>query len=297
MSGPAARVRAPEPALLAPDAATWLATHLAARWEARAVPGVAGRIVNLRDVLTDDRAVLERTHRRLVADGVPAPAAATYLAGWFAGGVAGAVGFGLAAGGVGFLAAPPGAPALHLHPDGWPMRVDLAPRAVVPAGHRWAGHAGIEVVDDLGSVVRRAVASLVRAVEPVIEACHGLARVGRTGLWNEVGDALGSTLAHQDVVAVTDVMVETLEAAVAAPGVPWRSRPTLWFVESAALGRVHVAQKGGCCLAYTCPADDDSDEEPAYCTTCSFRAPEDVASRQLVWRAAADAAGEATDLR
>lgn len=282
MSTPAAHVRAPEPALAAPDADAWLATHLAARWAPRVVPGVAPRVRALPDLLADGAAALGHVHRRLVSDGTAAPAAATHVAGWIAGGVARSVGFGLAAGGAGFLAAPPGAPVLHLHPDGWPVRVDLAPCAVVPAGHPWSGHAGIEVVDDLGTVVRHAVASLVRAVDPVIEACHGLARVGRVGLWNEVGDALGAALAHQDAVAVTDAMVQVLEAAVAVPGAPWRARPRLGFADSPALGRVHVMQKGGCCLAYTCAADQPADE-PAYCTTCSFRAPEDAAARQLRW--------------
>jgi len=291
------------PALHAPDAASWLATHLAARWATRVQPGVAARLVTLTAVLADDASALRGLHGRLVDDGVPGPAAATHLADWFAGSVASAVGFGLAVGAAGFLPAGPRT-VLHLHPDGWPMRVDLPPQVVVAAGHPWSGHAGVEVVTDHGAVVRRAVGALVDAAEPVVQACRGLARVGRAGLWNEVADGLGAALAHQDAVVVTDPMVATLEAAITGPGVPWRARPTLGFVDSPALGRVHVVQKGGCCLAYTRPvADEPADEpdldpdrrdflarfpvrpgEPAYCTTCSFREPGDAAARQVFWR-------------
>jgi hypothetical protein len=32
-------------------------------------------------------------------------------------------------------------------------------------------------------------------------------------------------------------------------GVPWRAMPSLRFVDSAVVGPILVAQKGGCCLA------------------------------------------------
>ena len=145
----------------------------------------------------------------------------------------------------------------------------------------------------------------------MIDACHDLGRTGRTGLWNEVADGLGLSVAHHpDIPARSDV-IETLVRAVRTPGVPWRATPTLRIVDSAG-GPVYIGQKGGCCLAYTCPDDTDTDTdrrraddhddaeldgdhraylerfpeqpgEPRYCTTCKFRDPADSEQRQLFW--------------
>lgn len=297
--------------LEAPDAASWLTTHLRARFDAwleEAPLDGEPHVVELDGVLADDRALLRGIHDGLVADGVPPPAAATYLADWFAGIVAGAVGYGLATAGAGFLVHDTGrfgGLRFHLHPAGsWPYRVDLPARAAVTADHAWAGHGAVDVLATSDAVVRRTVRALAEAVSPIIDACHRLARVGRAGLWNEVGDSLGAAVAHQDHVPVTPVMLAVLGAAVAVPGVPWKARPRLGFAPSPVLGQVHVAQKGGCCLAYTrnpdtAPSYDDPDlgpgeraylqrfpvrpDEPRYCTTCSFRDPDDSAARQVFW--------------
>lgn len=294
----------------APDVATWLSTHLRARFTARAgeeeVDGPVA-VVSVADLVADDAALLRAIHATLVADGTPAPAASTYLAGWFAGMVAGAVGYGLATAGAGLLAGGPastGSLRFHLHPEGWPLRVDLPVRAVMTCRHPWSAHDHSEVVDTADEVVARSVRALVGAVRPIVDACHRTSRVGATGLWNEVGDALGRTLASQQLVRPTPRMVAVLEAAVSVPDVPWRARPCLGFAESPVLGPVHVAQKGGCCLAYTVerdhvPTADDPDldpdrqaylrrfpidpDQPAYCLTCSLRDPDDSTARQLFW--------------
>ncbi|MFP5321618.1 MAG: hypothetical protein ACLGIC_07190 [Acidimicrobiia bacterium] len=297
----------------APDVATWLGSQLARRFDDWVAAEVRTEVVTLAGALADDAAVLREHHDRLVDGGVPAPAAATYLVEWWAGIVAGAVGEALATTGAGLVVDGIEAPTdirFHVHPDGWPCRVELPGRAVVTAGHPWAGTRGTSVLDDRRAVVERAVAGLVAVAAPIVDACHGLARVGRTGLWNEVGDALGTAVAHQQRFTVTPEMVEVLEAAVRAPGAPWRTRPDLVLVEAPA-GTAHVVRKGGCCLAYTeqrpaRDADDpslddslraylrcfpDDPDGPRYCTTCSFRTLPDTTARQLFWherRAAAD---------
>jgi hypothetical protein len=264
------------PHLTSPDPATWLATHLRARFAEHAEPdGPEPEVVSYDEVLADDAAWLRAARDRLEGRGAPAPVAATYLAGWLAGSLAEVVGFGLAAGGCGFLLDPTQV-RWHLHPDGWPLAVDTAPRAVVPAGHAWTGLAGVEVGDPVGA----SVDALVEACGPLVDACHGLAKVGRAGLWNEVGDALGMVLAHQVAVPPSEEHLALLAAAVDRPGVPWKARPRLSFARSERLGRVHVVQKGGCCLYYTRP---DSDPADPYCSTCSLREPEVCDARQVAW--------------
>ena len=145
--------------------------------------------------------------------------------------------------------------------------------------------------------------ALVATVSPLIHACHRRARVGIAGLWNEVADALGTSLTFQRRVVPTPGMVAILEAALSVPGAPWKVRPRLGFAESR-VGRVHVAHKGGCCRAYTADrtdlaTDDDGQLDvyraaylarfppekgcPRYCPTCSFRDPDDSAARQIFW--------------
>jgi hypothetical protein len=193
--------------------------------------------------------------------------------------LAGAVGYGLAAAGAGFLVTEP---RWHLHADGWPTRVELGrPTVLVDPGHPWAGQPGVELAG--GVAVDRTVAALVEVAAPIVEACRRLCRVGLAGLWNEVGDGLGSALAFQFDVPVTPAMVAVLEAAVRAPGSPWRAVPDLRFAE-ASFGTVHVVQKGGCCLAYTCTdGDGDGDGEAAYCSTCSLRDPAECDAQQVAW--------------
>lgn len=304
-----AAVPALELVLHAPDPQAWLDTHLRARfedWEEQAGLSAAGAVLPTSDLLADDAALVSVHHDRLVADGTPAAAAATYLADWYAGTVAGAVGYALATAGAGFLPGPGDDEAglrFHLHPDGWPFRVELPARAVVLADHAWATDDRSEAVPDLRVLLERTVGSLIEAVSPIVDACHRTARVGVVGLWNEVADALGKAVAFQHRVEPTPAMVAVLAAAVAVDGVPWKARPRLRFARSELLGAVHVAQKGGCCLAYTAPAEllsaDDPEltpyhrayltrfpveaGRPRYCSTCSFRDPADTEARQLFW--------------
>jgi hypothetical protein len=317
----------PEPiALTAPTPGEWLAVHLdghlAARFDDGNDPDARSALgagwCGLAELLDDDAAVIRSRHARLVANGVPARAAATYLADWDAGIVAGAVGYALATAHAGFCAERTQL-RFRRHPGGWFDRVELGrPEVLVPRGHPWTGQPGVAVAE-VGEVLARTVAALVEAVSPIVEACYRLARVGRTGLWNEVGDALGMALAHRRGrrVPVTPAMVAVLEHAVAVPGAPWRATPKLRFAESS-LGLVHVAQKGGCCLAYTRPRTQPPDleeldedrraylerfpvvpEAPPYCATCSFRDTADCDARQVFWmeRAAAGTTRDAQPQR
>ncbi|HJR26671.1 MAG TPA: hypothetical protein VJ804_14435, partial [Acidimicrobiales bacterium] len=191
-----------------------------------------------------------------------------------------------------------------VHPDGWPERIRLGRPAdvLVPAGHPWSDQPGTTVVGSAAELLDRTVAALVVATEPIVEACRALAPVGRAGLWNEVGDALGTALADEEQVVVTRAMVAILDHAVRAPSARWRARPSLRFADSA-LGPLHVVQKGGCCLAYTREHWPDvpeellgeaerqyharfptSPDERHYCSTCSLRSPEDCDARQVCWR-------------
>jgi hypothetical protein len=304
--------------LAAPDPRAWLATHLAAHFDVRGGPlepdnaSTTPRWFRIEQLLAEDGAILRRVHSRLMLEeGLPARAAATYLAGWIGGGLADAVGFGLALAGAGFLASNDRV-RWHQHPGGWMDRVDLGdPRVVVPAGHPWSGRPGVDTVDDPQIVRELTVLALVAVVTPVIDLCHSLTRVGRAGLWNEVGDSLGTAVAFQQSVPVENEVVDSLAVAVRTSGVPWRARPTLRVADSAN-GPVYVAQKGGCCLAYTRPPSPppNPDEVPAhfraylerfpeedrqYCTTCSLREFADCEARQLFWQECTERA--ATDAR
>lgn len=257
--------------MLSPTPASWLATVLAAQYE----PSGDGRWITLPELLGGDAAELRALHEGFIAFGAPAPAAATYLAGWFAGTLAAAIGYALAVAQAGLLADERGV-RWHLDPAGWPDALELGePRTVVPPGHAWAGQHGVDVVEP-ETCARQAVADLVSLVRPLIDACHRLAKVGRAGLWNEVGDGLGMALAHQWHAEATPERLAVLRDAVTLPGVPWRARPRLsWAATS--FGPVHVAQKGGCCLAFTAGGTAE------YCGTCSLRSPDDADARQVVW--------------
>lgn len=137
----------------ADDLPAWLSTHLAARFDDREEEvgdGAETTVASLAEVLADDGAFLRRIHRRMVEDpGTQAPAAATYLADWWAGTIAGAVGLGLATADVGLLVdGDPGAIRFHVHPDGRPFRLELPARGIVQAGHPWAGGSGVDVVSE-----------------------------------------------------------------------------------------------------------------------------------------------------
>jgi hypothetical protein len=294
--------------LTAPSPSAWLETHLAAHFDERGGPLAAGeewsspRWCRLDQLLADDGAILRDIHERLMAEErLPARGAATYLAGWVGGSLADAIGYALATAGAGFLATARSV-RWHRHPAGWMDRVDLGDsRAVVPVGHEWCGHPGVDTVKDPQLVRELTVLALVAVVTPVVDFCHSLTRVGRAGLWNEVGDSLGTAVTFSPSAPVAQDVVETLDAAVHVRGAPWKSYPTLRIADSV-LGSVYIAQKGGCCLAYTRPTDPSPDLDhldPAYnaylerfpletdrrryCTTCALRDFDDCEARQLFW--------------
>jgi hypothetical protein len=292
--------------VLPPDAATWLSTVLTAHYRdnAHGDGGSAHVPQTPAGLLANEAAALRGTHRKLVDEGATPQAAATYLVGWFAGAAAEVVGLMLARAGAGLLLDAADLTWRLNEPDGWPEQVEIAsPRVLLTADHPWAGTPGAVVAGDREAVRNAAVAALVEFSQPIVDACRGLARVGRTGLWDEVADGLGIIFRHAP--DVTQEMLDELLAAVAAPGTPWRARPRLGWAHSEVLGRIHVAQKGGCCLYFTCkkqhaePVDRsgwDAAElayherfahrpgEKHYCSTCRFRDPADVVARRTYWR-------------
>jgi hypothetical protein len=292
--------------LPAPDPEAWLAMHLAAHLDARGGPLDPGdsagptRWFTLDQLLAHDGAIPREIHTRLMADeGLPARGAATYLAGWIGGALADAIGFALATAGAGFLVNA-STVRWHQHPSGWMDRVDLGNAGIVVAtGHPWSGQPGVDTVGDPQIVRELTVLALVAVVTPIIDFCHSLTRVGRGGLWNEVGDSLGMAVAFQPSIPVEREVIDSLAAAVRASGAPWKSRPTVRIAEGVT-GPVYVAQKGGCCLAYTRPKPPALNvaelDEPyrdylarfpeqgrGYCSTCSLRDFADCEARQLFW--------------
>ena len=279
--------------------AAWCAAHAAGG-------DADGALLRVDDLLADG---LHAAHRRFVDDGEPPAAAAKYLVGYTAGAVAAAVGLALATADAGLLI-DPASLAWRAHDDGWLELVTVRPAAVlVGPGHPWAGQATVTVTAE--PLVTGTVDGLVATVDPLVTACSRLAKVGRRALWEEVADPLGAPVGHRLDVPAVPAVVETLAAAVAVPGAPWRTRPTVRIVD-AELGRrrcgVYVVQKGGCCLSYTraapLEAGDDPghaanlaaapppDGQPSYCSTCRFRAADDCTARQLWYLAREAAAGD-----
>ncbi len=255
------------------------------------------------DLLADDARLMREAHAEMIAAGDPAKAAALYLVGWVGGFLGECVGFVLATSGAGVLADE--RVRWGFHPDGWPDRVDAsACDLVVLTGHPWTGLPGVRVVDDPDEVVDLVVGALVGTLTPYVERCRGLAKVGSNSLWAEVADGIGSATALSPDLQSRGPTIPTLEALVGAHGAPWRKRPALWCAVGDQ-GPMVVAQKGGCCLAYTgldpLVGDEDGDEgddedhrayaarfphvpgEQHYCSTCSFRTREDVEARQVFW--------------
>lgn len=108
----------------------------------------------------------------------------------------------------------------RIEDGGRPGRIDPGTGpVVVAAGHPWVGLDGLEVVDD---VVERAVTALTDTVEPLVEACRRLARVGRTAAWTEVADGLGSALLFVTGLPAVQRAVDVLHDALNPAGAPWR---------------------------------------------------------------------------
>lgn len=288
--------------LISPTPADFLATHLEQRQAADDVPGGAdGTWVLLEELLGDDGRLLREDHARLVEGGTVPNAAANYLAGWYGGLLAQAVGFVQATAGVGLVVNE--SVRWRLHPGGWPDRVDVSgAKMIVPAEHPWAGRAEVEVAN-LDVVLRGTVDALVATLAPIVDVLRSLAKVGRVSLWAEVADGLGLATAGMPALDDGAHTIAVLQGLLDAPEAPWRSTPRMWCASSGGDGLV-IGRKGGCCLAYLNAENDATDAadldagtdygrfvarfpraagEPAYCSTCRFRAADDVEARQVFW--------------
>lgn len=190
----------------------------------------------------------------------------------------------------------------RLHPEGWPDRCDVGPADVaVAVGHPWAHRTDVSVVADDAELARLAVTALTRAVGPLVAAGRALAKVGSAALWAEVVDAFGLPVLHQCDLPVFDEVVARIHEALGAPGRPWRQIPDLRTADTPA-GRAYLGRRAGCCLAYLCPEESDTDPadlderhrahlerfperpgDPRYCTTCSMSELADCEQRQVFW--------------
>lgn len=251
------------------------------------------------DLLADDGAVLKACHAALMADDVTPQAAATYLAGYFPAAPGRVLGIALAAARAGLVITPE-AFTWHVHPEGWAERTDVGDVLVlVTPGHPWAGQPGTETVDE-DTMIARSVESLLDFGRPLVDACKPLAKVKKSSLWDEVADSIATSMGYRPRPLAPAAM-DLLTKAVSLPDMPWKAEPRVGNVVSEVLGPVHVAQKGGCCLAFTCKdeeaedPDKELDEEErafkerfpgpdkGYCTTCKFRDPQDSDARQVFW--------------
>ena len=294
------------PLLAAPTPDAWLEGHLVANQSAHEEPGEpAGaerRRIAIPDLLADDASFLRRAHATLIAqDGATPAAAAKWLVGWFAGGVAGTAGFVYAAASAALLIAPE-AVRFRLHPDGWPDRCDPGPvRVAVTADHPWAGQDGVRVAADDAELAALAVEAVRAAAEPIVEAGRTLAKVGRPALWAEVADGFGLPVLHQPDLPVETHVVARLQHGVRSAGRPWRQVPEL-HIGHLPDGPAYLGRKAGCCLAYQCPEEPEPDPAeldererayrarfppqpgaPRYCSTCSLRDLAGCTERQLFW--------------
>ena len=258
------------PVLTDPTPAGWATRHLLAHQARHDGPGPTGSWVR------PDADLLARLHAGLVVQGATPPAAAKWLTSWFAGSLTDAVAFTLGLGAYGLVLDPAGL-RWRLHPGGWVDRVDTsAARLLVPTGHPWAGSPDVEVThpDDLR---RRVVGALAAAAEPVVEACHHLAKVGRGSLWAEVADGVGHAVALQPRLPAEERVSETLTWLLAEPTAPWVRTPQV-LVADTARGPAYVARRGGCCLVFRCePPTAD------YCSTCSAHTLTESTARQVAW--------------
>lgn len=288
------------------DPSAWTERYVAERradlFETDGDEPTAFTSVTARDVTDVDSPYLRAEFDRLRGLDVPPKPAAMYLAGYYAGAIADFVGFGLVGARAGFLVDLDGSSFLR-HPDGWIDRVVPRFDTVVPRGHPWDGRSDTTSVGTEADVIDVTVRALVDAVEPILDACRRLTRVGLVGLWNEIGDALGMGLAYQTLIDPDPELHEVLRLATRHPARRWQTDPRLELVDTATVGRISVGQKGGCCLAYTEPSnpidvasdalDDEARDyyerfpptpaEPSYCSTCSLRGEADCNDRQVYW--------------
>ena len=240
----------------------------------------AWRIASFEEVVEVGSTCLADHFTSQLGKGQHPQTAATYLAGWYAGALGEVVGTALVSGAVGAV---PRVDTIQwfVHPDGWVARAEAALDVTVSEHHPWAGLPDVSVVADEPAVASVAVDGLVAICRPIIDACRRLTRVGEIGLWNEVCDSIGMSLVYQRSIAPTDARVDALRGAIDRADAPWRRRTRLWFIDDPDLGRLHVGQKGGCCLAYLEDAADPAARE--YCTTCSLRDAGECAQSQVSW--------------
>ncbi|WP_217924155.1 (2Fe-2S)-binding protein [Miltoncostaea oceani] len=168
-------------------------------------------------------------------------------------------------------------------PEGWIRDMRLRDGVVAVGGdHPWSGAPGVGHVPD--GVLGRAVAeAVVEVCGPVVAALAARSRRGRPGLWAQVADAVGHAAA---AVCAADpgrrhaTVIAGVTGVLGAAGAPWPARPVLRSVPAPG-GPVMVVHRGSCCLAYRCGAD------AAYCATCLFRPPGEVAERVVAHAAGA----------
>jgi hypothetical protein len=292
------------PLLAAATPQAWLATHLAAHFIRHDVDGSADRDhawFTAAALLAEDAAVLHRTHARLVADDGATPAAAAkWVAGWFPGGLADAVGFTLATAAAALLL-DGDAVRWRMNPGGWPDLVDPEGASMaVAAGHPWSGLPGVLTLSDDVEVAGLAVSTLTAVCDPLVLACRRLARVGATALWAEVADRFALAMLFDPDLPVRPDAVRRVRLGLAAAGARWRQTPDLRV--SDVDGRPeYLGRKAGCCLAYQCPPGPELDlsafaekdrafytrfppsTEPRYCSTCSLRDIADCEDRLSLW--------------
>lgn len=260
-------------------------------------PAPPTRALQRGDLLADDAAALKAAHVQLCADDTTPQAAATYLAGWFPGGVGRVLGTTLGTVRAGLIVTPENV-TWNVVEEGWPASVAVGEVTVlVESGHPWSGQPGVETVGEAEMLVRT-VGAAIEFSAPLVEACKGLAKVKRSSLWDELADGLACALGYKPR-PIDPAAIDLLLRAVSLPGTPWKAEPKLGHVESELLGPVHVTQKGGCCLAFTCAREEEDEAEldaearawkerfpetgKHYCGTCKFRDPEDSYARQVFW--------------
>lgn len=282
----------------------WLSTHLPAhftRHDTDSPPDLDHQWFPAAALLADDAAFLRRTHARLCAnDGATPAAAAKWVAGWFPGALADAVGFTLATAAAALLL-DGGAVRWRMNPGGWPDLVDPAGSSVaVAAGHPWSGLPGVLTLADDVEVAALAVSTLNAVCEPLVLACRRLARVGANALWAEVADRFGLAMLFDRDLPVQPDAVRRVRLGLAAADARWRQTPDLRV--SDVDGRPeYLGRKAGCCLAYQCPPGPEFDlhaleekdrayytrfppsTEPRYCSTCSLRDLADCEDRLSLW--------------
>lgn len=291
---------AAESLLLLPAATPteWIDIHLVGHFtrHGAAEPQAPDRVWLTRaELLAADAAVLRRSHQRVSADDASAAAAAKWLAGWFPGALADAVGFTLAAASAALLLDGDHV-RWRMDPGGWPDLIDPAGATVaVRPDHPWAGQQGVLVLPDEAAIAERAVQTLTAVCEPLVLACRRLARVGLTALWTEVADSFGMCTVFDLDLPVDPAAACRLNLGMSASGARWRQRPDLWVSDNPA---EYLGRKAGCCLSYQCPPGPDLDfdglpekdrayyrrypptAEPRYCSTCSLRDLADCEQRQ-----------------